>query len=152
MKFNFIALSIIILFSSLKAQTSQFIINGKISGSDINKLFIEYRNKKGVLITDSSLVQSGQFTFKGTINEPVQAVIKKNKLSKRISDPNLVELYLESGIMKLELNENKFKEGKLLGSQINNDAEKIKKKLVQIDKIMSKLQTNLQTELGAVLR
>jgi len=93
---------------------NQFILNGKIADQDSGLIILQW----GILSffhSDTSIIDYGNFQFKGFLKEPTRAVIKNDDPSNRI------DIYLEPGKMKMNLSKMNFKDFTLTGSKSNEE-------------------------------
>jgi thiol-disulfide isomerase/thioredoxin len=98
-----------------------FSIKGKISGQYKGFIKLQYENLEGKRLLDSTRIIDGKFEFKGMLSEPVQAVIYGETRSMSIEDPNLGFMYIEPGVMSLELTAGDFAHLKLTGSRSQDE-------------------------------
>lgn len=117
-----------------KLQINQFTLTGKLLNPQHNYIYLGYVDIDGKDITDSSLLNKGNFYFKGNINEPTKAYIKGNlRVMDDAENLNITDLYLEPKSMTALLSYNHFKEIKLTGSKSQREYEKLNKEYTAID-------------------
>src|SRR5690349_19647544 len=80
---------------SQKVKDSVFILTGKIINSNYPVVYLIYKNKDGLEIQDSCMLQGKSFSFKGYIKEPTFAVLRNSKLMDDGDNPNTNTLFLE---------------------------------------------------------
>ena len=61
-----------VLFSQ-KNLKNQFFLQGKIDGTDLGLVHLEYLNSEKIYTTDSCYLKNGEFKFSGFIDEPTLA-------------------------------------------------------------------------------
>lgn len=101
-------------FSQSQVITKPFTLQGKIIGQDTGKIIFEYQCVDGY-IRDTAAIINGEFMFKGNINEPTSAWIKGD------NDLNTTFMYLESGVLKVNLIKDKFDKLEVTGSKTHNE-------------------------------
>jgi peroxiredoxin len=120
-------LLILIFPLSLLAQNAGYILKGKIAQVDAPaKVYLSSEKRPGA-ITDSAMLQNGQFELKGTITDPypVRLVLSYANSDKR---EYLTNFYLEPGVISIN-STGSFKNADIKGSKVNADNEKLKKTL-----------------------
>ena len=119
--------SAIFAFQFTAAQSGKFTLSGKMENWDGHtKVFINYP-RSGADFRDSSAMINGQFNFKGTIDEPVQAalVLQYQPAGSKMPMSKLFFLYLEPGNIKL-YSKDSMNHVTLSGSKINTANEELK--------------------------
>ncbi len=130
MKKNLIVLMLIFPISLL-AQNVSYTLKGKIGNVNAPaKVYLVRGNTR----VDSTAIQNGQFEFKGTITDPVQAsLILSYKGTGIYSRPlQHLDIYLESGIINISSSDS-LANAIIKGSKVNADNEKLKTALKPID-------------------
>lgn len=109
------------------AQPKPFSINGNIKGKAEGYIYLSYQDDGSKsYITDSALVENGNFSFKGNLNGPTQAGIMLVRNPR--SAEQYQQLYLVPGTMQLSLNYDHFSDGAVLkGSYVQTEADRLKK-------------------------
>jgi thiol-disulfide isomerase/thioredoxin len=95
--------------SSLENKSKRFSLQGTIIGQNSGKIILYY----GFGLTfhsDTTKIENGRFSFKGTISEPTKAGIIG-------VDNKKIDLFLEPGNMTVSLNKDDFKANKVTGSK-----------------------------------
>lgn len=110
-------------------QKDVFVLKGQIAGQHEGILQLQYENKDGKMIIDTSLIVNGAFEFKGTISEPVKAMIFGKNKPMSINDPNVSFLFLEPGHMDLRLEAGAFANLKLSGSKTHEEMAALDRKI-----------------------
>lgn len=114
------------LFSpwSLMAQNG-FLLQGKLNPTITSaKVYLSYY-KDGKELKDSTNIEKGQFTFKGNVENPLQAILmlrntdSKGKLAKQ---DEYLYFYLENSKIKVE-SDSSFDEARISGSRSNAENE-----------------------------
>lgn len=106
----------------LLAQGGTYTINGKVGQlSAPAKAYLRYSNSTGRQ-TDSTLINNGEFTFKGMIDQPLNAylIINKKGTGIRTKDLSYIELYLEPATITV-FSPDSLINAKINGGQINAD-------------------------------
>src|SRR5689334_20079878 len=119
---------------SQKTKDSVFTLTGKITNSNYPVVYLIYKNKDGVNIQDSCMLNGEDFSFKGFINEPTFAVLRNSTLMDDGNNPNTNTLFLEPLEMTAEVVYNNFKELKITGSTNNYSFDTLKKQWSSVDK------------------
>lgn len=114
----------IILFStslSVVAQTSngKFELNGKLTGKSNGLIYLYYKNASNAWVKDSSSLNNGKFSFKGSADGPRMSTLQL-KEEKRNED-NTVMFFLEPAVMHVDLTLNDFGNAQFTGSETQND-------------------------------
>ncbi|WP_346319343.1 TlpA disulfide reductase family protein [Chitinophaga sp. YIM B06452] len=111
---------------------AQFVIDGKITGKDVNKIYLFYADSKGARKLDSSLVRNGSFRFSGDIKEPTISSLS-TELNPRMDQANMATIVLEPASMKVMLSQDDFKNVIMTGSRshteyasVNDEIQKIR--------------------------
>ena len=122
-----------------KKPREKFIINGKFVGENTHFVYLRYLDYRGKYIQDTCIINNGIFSFTGYLKEPNLAYLIGNIKTSEENDPNNIQLFIEPGVIKIELTENKFKQAKITGSHIQKDFELLQKKKDPINKIINSL-------------
>lgn len=113
---------LLLLPGHASAQDKPFTIDGNIKGKSGAYIYLSYKGNG----YDSSLIQSGSFSFRGKLNGPVQAMVMMDR-NARFFD-KYAQLYLTPGTMQLSLDYNNFSDGAVLkGSPVQVEADKLNK-------------------------
>lgn len=104
------------LFSQ-KNLKNQFFLQGKIDGTDLGLVHLEYLNSKKIYITDSCYLKNGEFKFSGFIDEPTFASFYGKIKPRGFDDPTITDLFLEPGPMQAYYKARDFKTGNVTGSK-----------------------------------
>lgn len=122
----FVFFGFTIIHAQDNTEQSHFIINGQILGRDTGIIKLNYLNKDGSMITDTTRIKNGYFFFSGFINQPYMASFIGNVKSRSVDDANYAEAYIEPTTMSIVLHENNFKSLKLNGSFSQIESENLK--------------------------
>lgn len=95
-----------------------FTLIGKINGLDTGKIVLRFFPDSNSVF-DTARISNGEFIFKGTINEPLNAELDAG------NDSNKTSFYIEPAVMKIFLTRNKFSEFKMSGSITQEEYELI---------------------------
>jgi len=91
----FVALA---MFSTLNASAQQFTLSGILSGTPDGPAMLSYHDDDGNYHRDSSVIQNGSFTFKGSVNNVTEAYLSLNPSSAKYRGGyNGVIVFLEPG-------------------------------------------------------
>lgn len=121
-----ITLAFAFLTCSLAAQQISYNIDGKIGNVNTQKkVYLQYRidNK---IVTDSSMIKNGIFSFRGKIEEPLEARLILDHTGKGLIRSNmrdLKEIYLEQGVIVVNTPDSMFK-ATVKGGVVNTEAAK----------------------------
>jgi thiol-disulfide isomerase/thioredoxin len=135
MKANFYNfLTFLLLVCSCTSQDAKnpckFTLNGKITGQDSGIIILSYSPYSSIRINDTALIKNGAFNFQGSIVEPTLAqIISENETS-------TADLYLEPGVMTINLTKNRFRDLKMTGSKTQDE-------LIQLNLMLSPINKNL---------
>ncbi|MES2777888.1 MAG: TlpA disulfide reductase family protein [Bacteroidota bacterium] len=115
MKLQLVSAGMLVSLVSLAQEKKPFAITGHITGKDNGYMYLQYtvddKSRK-----DSAIIQNGKFAFKGEIRGPQLAYLFSTSVIRSMDDPNLTTLFIEPVSMKIELQNDHFKEAKLAGS------------------------------------
>ncbi|MBC7614559.1 MAG: DUF4369 domain-containing protein [Pedobacter sp.] len=115
------------------AQQTIFTIKGTINWRNNGYVYLSYQDKNGKFKTDSSAIFNQLFAFNGEINEPKNAYLRSSLPGKNTDDPNYTSLFIEPGDMKLEITEGNYKNFKLKGCKMQDDATHLAKLKISIN-------------------
>ena len=139
---NLLIIIMLIIPFGLLAQNKSFILKGKVGNVNAPaKVYLNYSNGTAVLV-DSSAIQNGQFEFKGTINDPLQARLYLSYTGAGMhSKPyQSFAIYLESGTIIIS-SPDSLVNATIKGSKVNSDNEKLKDALKATDKQLAVLMS-----------
>jgi peroxiredoxin len=129
-------ISIAVVSFAQKAQP--FTLTGKVNNTatEVNKVFINYRNDNGRVI-DSAVVTDGSYTFKGEISSPALASVRITyKDKKLVGTRDAYIVFLENSNITVN-HADSFANAKVNGSKANADYEKLTAALKpSTDKVM----------------
>ncbi|HEX3384863.1 MAG TPA: TlpA disulfide reductase family protein [Mucilaginibacter sp.] len=100
---------------------TNFILTGQIAGRNNGLIWINYLDKKGKEIKDTTYLSNGNFKFKGQIDGATPVSLYGNVKSRSSDDPNFTELFIEPGKMTVTLTEGHFKNFEMTGSRSQAD-------------------------------
>lgn len=108
-----------------KVQSPQeFILKGSIEGEYTEYLILAFSDADDMYSRDTISVNNGQFTFKGTLNNPQEVSLTSNLTDNQYPDnPNYVSFYLEPKQIEIKLVENAFKKADISGSSMQEEFE-----------------------------
>ena len=116
--FLFLFILVTMAFSQSNGTTKPFTLQGKIIGQDSGKIIFEYQCVDGY-IRDTAAIINGEFMFKGNIDEPTNAWIKGG------NNLNTTRIYLESGVLKVNLLKDKFDKLEVTGSKTQDESNEL---------------------------
>ncbi|HEY2582792.1 MAG TPA: TlpA disulfide reductase family protein [Mucilaginibacter sp.] len=121
------------------AQSNEFIVKGKIANlSKPAKLFLVYNNR----IADSTVLNNGEFSFNGTVNQPTEAYLTLNKAGNGFTEDNYVKFYLETGgVISVRSINDSLAKTKITGTKNNDDQERYKSLMAPIELRDGQLET-----------
>jgi thiol-disulfide isomerase/thioredoxin len=108
--------------TQIEKKSGSFTLQGGIIGQDTGRIVLQY----GIYSTyhkDIAKISNGNFTFKGTVEEPTRAWINGG------DELNSTEIYLEPGLMSATLTKDKYKDINLIGSKSQKELNKLNKLL-----------------------
>lgn len=127
-----------------KPANNNFTLAGKVIGRDTGIIWLNYLDKNGNAVNDTTRLKNGSFIFKGVIAGPEYAVLMGDTKSRSSDDPNLKELFISPGNMTILLYENDFYHAKLTGSPMQADMDEVNKQKEAIIKVERVLGSNLE--------
>jgi peroxiredoxin len=143
---NFLLAIIIIMMPSLlQAQSGSYTLNGKVGQiSAPAKAYLMYSNTTGRQI-DSTLINNGEFAFKGTIDQPINAYLIINKKGTGINTRAIsyIKIYLEPATLSV-VSPDSLDNAKIMGGQINADNDRLKVELAPVTKKMDALNKDYE--------
>lgn len=98
---------------------NRFTLTSEIAGHDSITIYLGYVNSSGKYVRDSAFLQNGRVTFSGQVNEPTRATLVGKVQSRSIDDPNIVEFYIEPGLLQASFIADQFKKGKFPNTETN---------------------------------
>ncbi len=84
-------------------------------------------SEEGQRVIDSAEIKSGTFDFKGSVPEPIEAILvvdHEGKGLQGISSPDMISLYLEKGSIIIDAKDS-VNNAILSGTSLNNDLQKL---------------------------
>jgi peroxiredoxin len=119
-------LALTLLPTALFAQSGVYTINGKIGNLNAPaKVYLLTRTEKITKI-DSAILKNGAFEMKGQIADPAKARLVVDHAGtglKKIAKPDLLEIYLEKGKIKV-ISSDSVSKSEITGSPINVENKK----------------------------
>lgn len=134
-----IGLLLLLAFMACNESNHGFVLNGRVQGTDNKTLYLYYTDSLGNRQTDSVLVKSGKFTFRGGISEPTNAFLSLGAGRMTMDDPNTTDLWIEPNKMTLSLVKDNLKNFVLTGSVTNDEAQVLKQLKAPIQKELQPL-------------
>jgi thiol-disulfide isomerase/thioredoxin len=132
---------------TLNAQNANtFTLTGSVLQKPAGKLYLRYatRNK---IVTDSSVIKNGKFSFSGWLSEPTIAELFDNiemagpKYKNYCSD-----FYIESAKMNIFLSNNAFSKAKLVGSKSNDKYQALTRDLGRVLNKISVIENKVKAD------
>ena len=106
------------------AGPGQFMLTGSITGLNKGFVYLKYRDVSGNKISDSAVVDNGNFRFRGTIGEPTLATFYAHTNTGSDMDrKDYTRIFLEPGEMQLTAAKGAFDETHLSGSVTQTEYE-----------------------------
>lgn len=141
-----IILLFLILFNSIdtfsQEKNQEFILKGTYQG-DLTFLTLSYMDSNEIWVTDTLKIHEGGFYTKGQIYEQNQARIQGDLDLTSNPDENRVVFFLEPGEISIRLIENRFQEIEVSGSEMQDEYERLNKKVKPYDKKIRHIITQL---------
>ncbi|MFT3935301.1 MAG: TlpA disulfide reductase family protein [Chitinophagaceae bacterium] len=144
-------LLICLLSLSTIAQTTKgkpFLLKGKIENSQYPVIYLIYEID-GNRRMDSCVLKNGEFLFKGTISEPIWAILRNSGRMADDENPNTFSIFLEPTTMTANATYNHFSEMKTTGSKTQLEYEMFTKQhsvLDRKDEAFSEKFTNIEKQ------
>jgi peroxiredoxin len=110
-----------------------FTLKGEINGQNSGNIVLSYAPDSTVIL-DTAEIKNGKFVFKGMILEPTRAEINGG------NESNRTDIYLEPGVMKVILTQDRFEDFKMTGSKAQDEMSeliKMEKPIYKRDEIFS---------------
>ncbi|MCW3116451.1 MAG: resA 7 [Chitinophagaceae bacterium] len=137
MKYSLLVSTLVFTIGNLIAQNNshgEFVLSGKVNGQNTGYVHLYYINSNEKRIHDSCLLNNdGEFIFRGLISEPSRGFFHGNRKSQRTSDPNAIDIYLEPKNIQAIFEINKFKDGKITGSNTHAEYVALEEKHREVD-------------------
>jgi len=108
-----------------RAASGKVTLKGRINGDAPKVISIVFTDSLGNRHRDTIQVDQGEFEFNGTINGPTPADIYGRFTTRVLPDPNIASIYLEPGLMEINLTINDFPSAKVKGSATQDDYQKL---------------------------
>jgi thiol-disulfide isomerase/thioredoxin len=109
--------------------SGQFLLMGTITGHDTGSIILQYNNALDELVNDSTTVNQGKFSFKGSLSGPTLAYLIGNIKSNDLDDPNRKLVFLEPCTMNIDMAEGNLKQALITGSKTQDDIEELDRQL-----------------------
>ena len=122
----FSLLALTLLPTALLAQSGPYTINGKVGNFNAPVKVYLLTRTDNVSKIDSAILKNGTFEFKGQIADPAKARLVVDHAGtglKKIAKPDLLEIYLEKGKIKV-LSTDSVSKSEITGSPINVENKK----------------------------
>lgn len=134
MKFLIVTLILFSASLSVAAQTNKvkFELHGNLTGKSSGFMYLYYTNANNVWVKDSSSLDNGKFSFKGSIDGPRMSTLQL-KEEKR-NEENTVMFFLEPAVMNVDLSLNDFGNAQFTGSETQNDYGMLESKKWEVRK------------------
>jgi peroxiredoxin len=137
-----------LLPAAVWAQSGNFTLKAKVgTATPPAKAYLIYR-LAGNLVTDSTTIDGGAFTFTGTITDPVRAQLvldhKGEGLAKLGRDADVVVVYLEKGDIGLTAKDS-VKNAVFTGSKLNEENQAYKALTMAPDKDMAMINAEYES-------
>ena len=133
------------VFPQSTKDAKPFTLNGKIIGKNSGRIVLRYWGETK-FISDTASILNGAFVFKGKIIETARAEIISKK-----DDLNRKYIYLEPGIMTINLTADKFGELKMTGSKTAQEQKQLMPQEENISRRRKVLNAEFKPELLTTL-
>ena len=107
--------------ASLAVAQDSFTLRGEIGGMEGKKIYLMYSAGEGKNVTDSAVVQDGNFVFKGTVDKVANAFMAKTTDLRRANEEGFASLWLEPAEMAFACPTGDLKAFTLTGSRTQDE-------------------------------
>ena len=107
--------------ASLAMAQDSFILRGEIGGMEGKKIYLMYNAGEGKNVTDSAVVQDGNFVFKGTVDKVANAFMAKTTDLRQANEEGFASLWLEPAEMAFACPTGDLKAFTLTGSRTQDE-------------------------------
>lgn len=110
------------------SQKIPFTLHGKVAKLNAPALALIRYTEDGKVVTDSTVLKEGVFTFKGSISHPVKAsltLLHEGRTSVRSGNADALSIYLEEGIVKVSSLDS-LKNATVAASSVNRESQLLK--------------------------
>lgn len=124
-----------LMISCNKTGENEYIITGTVAGADGKNVILEKQDEEtmGKMIpVDTVKIENGKFVIKGTATEPSIHTIKID------SKLGMVDLILEAGEIKIEVDKDTLAKSKVNGTYNNDELTKFKVELQEVQREVQK--------------
>jgi thiol-disulfide isomerase/thioredoxin len=125
-----VILSGMLVYSQQK--NSQFILKGEVSGQKDGLIILSYTNNEGSRVTDTTILNNGNFTLIGNINYPTEGFLSGSFNSSTNEPLNSTNFYLEPKAITIKLEADNFSKRKVEGSKTELEQEELRSKTSKI--------------------
>ena len=109
--------------------SNQFVLSGEIKDAKEKIIYLFYTNKNGSKVRDSSWLQNGHFSFRGSIIEPTFGFLRTNtEVIADSENKNMAALFLEPVNMSVKIVYDHFGEMTFTGSKTHDEYTALKKR------------------------
>lgn len=130
--------SLVFLAGQALGQSKPFMLKGKVAGKSDGYIYLALSAGESRSV-DSTLLNKGEFTFKGELAYPTQVELMMDKIGEG-SFNKLLPLIIEPGEMKLAIDYNQFALGTLKGSNANAEQHLLNQKQANVRSQMQPVQ------------
>lgn len=146
MKKIFYGLLALMLAAGCTKPYQGFVLHGKIKGTPVEKIYLNYRDSLGKWVCDSVNPVGKKFTFKGGINEPTSVYLVSRRGPMAMDDPGFVDFWIEPGEIEMEMSGDDFKEFVLKGSVTHDEEQALNQLKAPVRREMEPLETAYREE------
>ena len=107
--------------ASLAVAQDNFMLRGEITGMDGKKIYLMYDAGEGKMVTDSAVVQDGNFVFKGMVDKVANAFMAKTADMRQANEQGFASLWLEPAEMAFACPTGDMKAFTLTGSRTQDE-------------------------------
>lgn len=116
------------------------------AGNSAAKAYMIY-NEDGQRVIDSAEIKSGGFDFKGSVKEPMEAILVVDHEGvglQGISSPDMISIYLEKGNLLIDAKDS-VSHATLSGTLLNEDLQKLEVSLKEANREMRTIMTTYRS-------
>ena len=133
---------ILFLLIPIISFSQNFKLNGEFSGQNTDELVLRYIDIDGKHISDTLEIKNNKFQATGNLEGVQKVLLTGNIQSGGMEDPNLGYFFIEPGNIEVQVEEDNFKEIKIVGSNSQKEFEKVKSKTKPIRLKLDSISNN----------
>ncbi|WP_158408774.1 TlpA disulfide reductase family protein [Fibrella aestuarina] len=121
-----IGVGLLLLTLSASAQTTPFVLHGRLDQSPAKWIYLKYVDRTGEEKLDSAQITQGAFIFTGQLSQPTKALIKTNRtIIPDEENLNIALIFLEPTTMQVKAVHNQFRSLTLKGSKTHDEFNRL---------------------------